>query len=94
MSQLKWLWFVRKQKLTEFGAFDNASRGPTGSLLLLGKLRGLHLISLGAIITIISITFGPFTQQVVSYPSRLQIVGNATTSSVVNYTGMLISTFL
>lgn len=87
ISQLKWIWFFRKEKLMDFGLFNDASRGPTGSLYLLGKLRGLHLISLGAIITVISIAFGPFSQQVVSYPPRLQPVGNATVPSVVGYIG-------
>lgn len=58
ISQLKWLWFIRKQKISGFQVFDDASRGPTGCLLLLGKLRGLHLVSLGAIVTIISTGFG------------------------------------
>lgn len=34
MSQLKGLWFVRKEKILAFQAFDDASRGPIGSLLL------------------------------------------------------------
>jgi hypothetical protein len=36
IGQLKWLWFKDERKLSDFLAFDNASRGPWGSLLLLG----------------------------------------------------------
>ena len=35
LSQLKWLWFVRKRQLTHFTAFDEASRGPWGSFKLM-----------------------------------------------------------
>lgn len=35
IGQLKWLWFKKENKLSDFLAFDNASRGPWGSLLLL-----------------------------------------------------------
>lgn len=89
ISQLKWLWFIRKEKLVDFQVFDDASRGPTGSLLLLGKLRFLHLASLGAAVTVLSIAFTTFAQQVVTYPLRPHPDGNAiaTTSLVLNYTG-------
>lgn len=87
ISQLKWLWLVRKEKLAHFQIFDDASRGPTGSLLLLGKVRGLHLISLGAAITVFSIAFGAFAQQVVTYPLYLRPVGEASVPLVLNYTG-------
>lgn len=60
ISQLKWLWFLRRKQISGFQAFDDASRGPTGSLALLGKLGGLHLVSLRAAITVISVAFGPF----------------------------------
>lgn len=88
ISQLKWLWFVRKQKLSVFQMLDDASRGPTGSLFLLGKIYGIHLISLGAIVTIIATAFNPFAQQVVGYPLRLRPIGVAETQQVLNYTGM------
>lgn len=88
ISQLKWLWFVRKERLLGFQAFDDASRGPTGSLVLLGKLRGFHLVSLGAAITIVAVAFGPFTQQVVTYPLSLRPNGVVTTvPQAFNYTG-------
>lgn len=89
ISQLKWLWFVRKEKLADFQAFDDASRGPTGSLILLGKLRCLHIASLGAFIAVLSIAFESFTQQVVTYPLRSRIVGNASTPLVLDFNGMI-----
>ena len=42
ISQLKWIWFTKRaQRLSDLDAFDQASRGPWGSLLLIAKLRGL-----------------------------------------------------
>lgn len=87
LSQLKWLWFIRKsRRLNNFQSFDDASRGPTGSLALLGKLGGLHLASLGAAITVIAIAFGPVSQQVVTYPLHLNAVGNASLPRAVFFT--------
>ena len=40
LGQLKWLWFTRpKRPLMDFVAFDEASKGPWGSFLLLIKGR-------------------------------------------------------
>ena len=36
IGQLKWIWFKKERKLADFLAFDNASRGPWGSFVLLG----------------------------------------------------------
>ena len=38
LSQLKWLWFTSEHKLSDIGAFDDASRGTLGSLKLLRLL--------------------------------------------------------
>lgn len=46
LGQLKWLWFARpKRPLMEFVAFDEASRGPWGSLVILGRGRLLSAIT-------------------------------------------------
>ena len=40
ISQLKWIWFTKtKNPLADFEAFDDASRGPWGSVLLLCRLH-------------------------------------------------------
>lgn len=42
LSQLKWLWFSRRNHpLRDIAFFDDASRGPWGCLLLLWRLRRL-----------------------------------------------------
>lgn len=44
LSQLKWNAFVRSQRpLNDLKTFDQASRGPFGSLILLSKARGRYV---------------------------------------------------
>ncbi|OCK84484.1 hypothetical protein K432DRAFT_440020 [Lepidopterella palustris CBS 459.81] len=85
IGQLKWIWFRRKSKLMDFFTFDSASRGPWGSLMLLGTTRCRRLASLGAIITILSLAFEPFFQQIVAYPERPIVQGNGSVSAALSY---------
>lgn len=40
LAQLKWVWFAEKERdLRDFEVFDNATRGVTGSLFLVWKLK-------------------------------------------------------
>ncbi|PKX90088.1 DUF3176 domain-containing protein [Aspergillus novofumigatus IBT 16806] len=73
IGQLKWIWFRQgKRQLYDMQAVDDASRGPLGSLSILFQRQhpGGLLLSLGAMVTIISLAFDPFVQQIVSYPVR------------------------
>ncbi|KAF2449614.1 hypothetical protein P171DRAFT_379677 [Karstenula rhodostoma CBS 690.94] len=71
VGQLKWSWFQgRSKKMWDFELFDNASRGPWGSLMLLVRTKGMTLAALGAAITIFVMAMDPFFQQVVRYPQR------------------------
>jgi len=40
IGQLKWIWLRKERKLFDFYAFDNASRGPWGSAILLCTTKG------------------------------------------------------
>lgn len=76
ISQLTWIYFSeRPRALTQIQVFHDASRGPWGSMVLLSKLRLKErslpvLASLGSILTILLLTFEPFTQQVIEFPTR------------------------
>ncbi|KAF6813054.1 hypothetical protein CPLU01_14747 [Colletotrichum plurivorum] len=91
LGQLKWKWFNRPQKLNDLVLFDNASRGPWGSLLLLVKViprpqRG-YLAALGALITVAALAIDPFSQAIVNHKG-CEIVANfgrATVSRANNY---------
>ncbi|KAL4895068.1 hypothetical protein BDV59DRAFT_211901 [Aspergillus ambiguus] len=74
VGQLKWLWFSggRERPLYDLQSFDDASRGPWGSMMALMRRprKGHFLISLAATITMISFAFDPFTQQILKFPVR------------------------
>ena len=70
MSQYKWLWIhKRSRKLQELQAFDEASRGPWGALTLLQHSR-VSVASLGALLTLLTLGFDPFVQQLITTPQR------------------------
>jgi hypothetical protein len=71
LGQLKWSWFLEHSKqMWDFEIFDNASRGPWGSMLLLLRTKGRALAALGALIMLCSLALDPFFQQVVDFPER------------------------
>ncbi len=64
ISQAKWFWFGRPRRLMDLQRFDRASRGVIGSLQLFGRVSAVGPIAgIGALITIVSLAIGPFTQQ-------------------------------
>lgn len=75
LGQLKWSWFQgdNSKKMWDFEIFDNASRGPWGSLLLIIRTKGRSLAALGAAVTIMALLLDPFFQQVVEYPEHWRL---------------------
>ncbi|KAK3987287.1 hypothetical protein QBC44DRAFT_400918 [Cladorrhinum sp. PSN332] len=72
LNQLKWEYFnTGNQRLSDVQVFDDASRGPWGSLMFLGKIRASavfgHVLSL---ITIAALGIEPSAQQVLSFETR------------------------
>ncbi|KAJ0419140.1 hypothetical protein BJY00DRAFT_166311 [Aspergillus carlsbadensis] len=91
ISQLKWLYFKNgPHKLMDFEIFDEASRGVWGAVLLLTTVKW-NLATIGAFITILRLTFSPFTQQVVLIEQRDVITpaDNVTFGYAHNYTRFL-----
>ncbi|CAG5185822.1 uncharacterized protein ALTATR162_LOCUS11412 [Alternaria atra] len=93
IGQLKWVWFQEEAALWDFQSYDAASRGPWGAAMLLIKTRCRHLVSLGALVTVLALAFEPFFQQIVAYPERMtatqQGITWAARSFVPNYTPIL-----
>ena len=46
ISQLKWIWFIQKKRLSDLEDFDEASRGAWGSLKLLRLILNGYVLSL------------------------------------------------
>ena len=87
ISQLKWLWYRQSKPLKDFEDFDRASRGPWGSLVLLGSLRGRDLATVGALLTLIALAIDPFAQQILHFvPCSVPVVGQALAPWSNNYT--------
>ena len=80
LSQLFWLHIQKEPRtLSEFRAYDNASRGPAGAaFMLVYAIRYGSPVLLGSFITIATLVMDSFTQQVLQYPLRDDLViGNA-----------------
>ncbi|KAI0432039.1 hypothetical protein F5Y09DRAFT_354396 [Xylaria sp. FL1042] len=91
MSQLKWIRFKESQtRLSDMEAFDEASRGTWGAIKLLFTFRGGWLGSFGALVSIVVLFLGPFTQQIATYQTReVESLESASVSRALNYTGAL-----
>ncbi|KAI1386604.1 uncharacterized protein F4822DRAFT_321465 [Hypoxylon trugodes] len=72
LGQIKWNWFKKRpDNIIAFDRFDDASRGPWGSLWLILWLRTCHWVTIGAIVTIILLGFEPFLQAVIHFTGQL-----------------------
>ncbi|KAJ4118965.1 hypothetical protein NW768_010708 [Fusarium equiseti] len=70
IGQLKWLYLkAGPRRLYSVQSFDEASRGPYGSILFLFKVSW-NMATLGALITILRLGFAPLTQEVISLQPR------------------------
>lgn len=80
ISQLKWLHFNKRSRpLYDMELFDEASRGPWGSLrLLVLKNKTTMLASCASVITLASLVMDPFVQLIFDFPSEFR---NVTTES-------------
>jgi Protein of unknown function (DUF3176) len=71
ISQASWIHFYSKPHiLKDLATFDDASRGPMGSLQLLGKFWQRSFASLGALITILALGVNPIVQQLITVKTR------------------------
>ncbi|KAF2101111.1 hypothetical protein NA57DRAFT_36221 [Rhizodiscina lignyota] len=71
LGQLKWNWFAtRGRDVNDFQTFDEATRGPWGSFMLILRTRGRALSTIGAAVMLLSIALDPFFQQIVVFPLR------------------------
>ncbi|KAK8135555.1 hypothetical protein PG984_003495 [Apiospora sp. TS-2023a] len=84
IGQAKWSWVAKgHRKLADMVVYDEASRGPWGSLMLLLKKGFREPIALGAVITILALLIAPLLQQ-----STVVVLGHR---SVENSTATLLA---
>jgi len=83
ISQLKWRHFEAPNRLSHLQDYDNASRGPWGSLLILFnfKVRDLLVWAL-ALWTVVSLGISPSAQQILEFPNRRVAMRNMTATIV------------
>ncbi|KAI1609121.1 hypothetical protein EDD37DRAFT_653268 [Exophiala viscosa] len=99
LSHLKWTWFGMTRPLKDLGAYDDASKGPLGSIQLLYILYGRDVIScVAALIVVAATVLDPVAQQVFRYyncqrsdPANTNTSSNATIPRT-NSHGVLIDT--
>ncbi|KAI1332878.1 hypothetical protein F5Y16DRAFT_356859 [Xylariaceae sp. FL0255] len=78
ISQLKWTWYRSSEgkSLYHMQLFDDASRGPWGSLILLSRACKWPLASIGAFASFSALSFDPSIQQIIFYSSRSGITSD------------------
>ncbi|KAF3803539.1 hypothetical protein GCG54_00004710 [Colletotrichum gloeosporioides] len=84
VSQGKWNWYrKRSDNVMIFDRFEEASRGPWGSLRLLWWTKVRHWTALGALSAVFLVVFEPFLQAVVTFSGEeLVLVGTANTTGI------------
>ncbi|KAL8294630.1 hypothetical protein RB597_007752 [Gaeumannomyces tritici] len=80
ISQLKWGHFeLRPNRLGHLQDYDNASRGPWGSLRILFNLKVRDWLAWAlALWTVVSLGISPSAQQILEFPPRRVPLGNTT----------------
>ena len=80
ISQLKWHHYQKPRRLIELQVFDDASRGPWGSIVLIARLfRSRALVAMGlAIITVMALGIGPCAQQILDFSNQSTSLTNST----------------
>ncbi|RAL12401.1 DUF3176 domain-containing protein [Aspergillus homomorphus CBS 101889] len=80
LSQLKWSWFNRQNKLNDLAVLDAASRGAVNAVFVLFRFLPRHLVTVGCFILVVAAAIAPFVQQVISITS--QPIHSPTESSI------------
>ncbi|KAH6677942.1 hypothetical protein F5X68DRAFT_278076 [Plectosphaerella plurivora] len=75
LAQGKWNQLTSRNdgsvhRLRDWLVFDDAAKGPWGSAQLIWRFKGFHIACVGALLTIISLAFGLFAQQLLDVEIR------------------------
>ncbi|KAE8381878.1 hypothetical protein BDV26DRAFT_278485 [Aspergillus bertholletiae] len=80
LSQLKWSWFSRGNKLSDLALLDAASRGAFGAALVLFRFIPRYLVTIGCLVLVVAAAIAPFVQQVIAI--NLRPVHSSNSSSI------------
>lgn len=95
VGQSKWRWLQQERRAMDIEKFDLASRGPDGALRLLWHLRlRPHLVSLGALSTILMLAFPTFVQQSVAVVNTGRVESHRDSPTYVKRAGRISATSL
>ncbi|KAM0814578.1 hypothetical protein AB5N19_00368 [Seiridium cardinale] len=84
IGQQKWNWFRgRQDQLVAFEKFDEASRGPWGSVKLLYWLKARHWAALGPCAILVFLAFDPLFQATISYYGKLSTINTGQESAII-----------
>ncbi|KAI8625948.1 hypothetical protein F5Y19DRAFT_488675 [Xylariaceae sp. FL1651] len=83
-SQLKWHHFRIPRRLNELQTYDEASRGPWGSLIILLRARDWLTVGL-AIVTLTSLLIEATAQQILVFPPRETLLKGEDAGIVIAY---------
>ncbi|GAP83960.1 hypothetical protein SAMD00023353_0602720 [Rosellinia necatrix] len=83
IGQLKWQWFEHAEgrRALDIQLFDAASRGPLGSAIFLTTGHVWSLASVGAVVSILTLAFDPFAQELLRYQLERSAPTNLTSQA-------------
>lgn len=73
IGQAKWIWIKTgsTRALSDLQTLDEASRGPLGSVKIFATRARTSIATFGASVTLLTLAFDPFIQQVVRFTNRV-----------------------
>lgn len=83
----RWHYWQQKQPLVDLTAFDDASRGPWGSVMLMRPricARVPLVALLGAFIMVVSLAIDPFAQQIINFHAQTIAKPESSSSIIVS----------
>lgn len=79
LGQLMWLAFAhRARALADAELFNEAARGPWGAFMLMWRAREKGVAALGSFLVIMAVALGFTQQQLISYPTRTDLLPDPT----------------
>ncbi|KAL0943560.1 uncharacterized protein CTRU02_201447 [Colletotrichum truncatum] len=90
ISQGKWNWYCkRSDEIMTFNRFEEASRGPWGSIRLLWWTKLRNWTALGALSAVVLVGFEPFLQAIITFSGEEMDMPESSTAAAIGRTKRL-----